>query len=59
MAITDLRQLMQLLEHDGELLRIDDEVDLKFGISGYIRNTSDVEGPALLFKNVKGHSYRL
>jgi UbiD family decarboxylase len=50
---------MQLLEHDGELLRIDDEVDLKFGISGYIRNTSDVEGPALLFKNVKGHSYLL
>lgn len=56
MAITDLRQFIQLLEHDGELLRIDDEVELKFDIAGYIRNTSDVEGPALLFKNVKGHS---
>ncbi len=56
MAITDLRQFIRLLEQDSELLRIDDEVDLKFDISGYIRNTSDVEGPALLFENVKGHS---
>ena len=56
MAITALRQFIQLLEEDGELLRITDEVDLKFDISGYIRNTSDVEGPALLFENVKGHS---
>lgn len=56
MAITDLRQFIQALEQDDELLRIDDEVDLKFEISGYIRNTSDVEGPALLFESVKGHS---
>ncbi len=56
MAITDLRQFIQLLEQDSELLRINDEVELKFDISGYIRNTSDVEGPALLFTNVKGHS---
>lgn len=56
MAITDLRQFIQLLENENELLRIKDEVDLKFDISGYIRNTSDVEGPALLFENVKGHS---
>lgn len=56
MAITDLRQFIQVLEHDDELLRIGDAVDLKFDISGYIRNTSDAEGPALLFENVKGHS---
>jgi len=56
MAITDLRQFIQVLERDGELLRIGSEVDLKFEISGYIRNTSDVAGPALLFENVKGHS---
>lgn len=56
MAITDLRQFIQMLEKDNELLRITDEVDLKFDISGYIRNSSDVEGPALLFENVKGHS---
>ena len=56
MAITDLRQFIQLLEQEDELLRIDDEVELKFDIAGYIRNTSDVEGPALLFENVKGYS---
>lgn len=56
MAITDLRQFIQLLELDDELLRIDDEVELKFDIAGYIRNTSDVEGPALIFENVIGHS---
>ncbi|MBT7950915.1 MAG: UbiD family decarboxylase [Gammaproteobacteria bacterium] len=56
MAITDLRQFIQLLEKENDLLRISDEVDLKFDISGYIRNTSDVEGPALLFENVKGYS---
>ena len=56
MATTDLRQFIERLENDGDLLRITDEVDLKFDISGYIRNTSDIEGPALLFENVKGHS---
>jgi len=56
MATTDLRQFIERLESDGELLHITEEVDLKFDISGYIRNTSDVEGPALLFENVKGHS---
>jgi len=56
MAITDLRQFTQLLESDGDLLRIEDEVDPRFEIARFIRHTSDMEGPALLFENVKGHS---
>lgn len=56
MALTDIRALIDLLESDGELIRISDEVDPQFDISGYIRNTSDVEGPAILFENVKGYS---
>lgn len=44
------------MESDGELIRITNEVDTLFEISGYIRNTSDVEGPAILFENVKGSS---
>lgn len=56
MALTDLRSHIDLLESEGELIRISDEVDPKFEISGYIRNTSDAEGPAILFENVKGYS---
>lgn len=54
MAIVDLRQFMDVLERDGDLLRVTHEVDRKFEISGYIRNSSDVQGPALLFENVRG-----
>lgn len=54
MAITDLRQFMDVLERDGDLLRVSQEVDRRFEISGYIRRTSDAQGPALLFENVKG-----
>jgi UbiD family decarboxylase len=54
MAITDLRQFIELLERDGDLIRVRNEVDRKFEISGHIRNSSDVEGPALFFENVKG-----
>jgi len=55
MAITDIRQFISSLEEDGDLLRVSDEVDAKFEIAAYIRNTSDIEGPALLFENVKGY----
>jgi UbiD family decarboxylase len=56
MAITDLRKFMQQLEKDGDLIRIQESVDLKFELSGYIRKCSDEEGPALLFENVKNSS---
>ena len=51
----DLRQFSDMLEEKGELIRIEKEVNLKHEIGAYIRKTSDVRGPALLFENVKGH----
>jgi len=55
----DLRQFLESLERSGQLLRIHDEVDVKHEIAAYIRKTSDTEGPALLFENVKGHSMQV
>lgn len=46
---------MNLLEMEGELVRVKKEVDPKYEIAAYIRKTSDLQGPALLFEKVKGH----
>lgn len=56
MALTDLRDFIQQLEEDGDLIRITEPVDRKFELSGYIKNSSDVAGPALLFEHVKDSS---
>lgn len=50
----DLRGYLSHLEEQGQLLRVKEEVEAKFEIAAGIRKTSDVEGPALLFENVKG-----
>ena len=49
MPFNDLREFITFLESKGELLRTRKPVDVKFEISSYIRKTSDVQGPALLF----------
>jgi 2,5-furandicarboxylate decarboxylase 1 len=53
MPFKDLREFLKLLEEKGELLKTRKPVDVKFEISSYIRKTSDQQGPALLFENVK------
>ncbi len=50
----DLRSYLSYLEKQGQLLRVSDEVDVKYDIAAGIRKTSDVDGPALLFESVKG-----
>ena len=50
----DLRGYLSHLEKQGQLLRVTEEVDIKYDIAAGIRKTSDIEGPALLFENVKG-----
>ncbi|MGH7768493.1 MAG: UbiD family decarboxylase [Candidatus Binatia bacterium] len=50
----DLRGYLSHLEKEGQLLHVKEEVDVKYDIAAGIRKTSDVEGPALLFENVKG-----
>jgi 2,5-furandicarboxylate decarboxylase 1 len=50
----DLRGFLTHLESQKQLLRVKDEVDVKYEIAAGMRKTSDIEGPALLFENVKG-----
>ena len=54
MPFGDLREFLKYLESEGELVRIREPVDVKHEIAAYIRKTSDRQGPALLFENVKG-----
>src|SRR5262245_45425393 len=58
MSFADLREFLAELEARGELVRVTDPVDRRFGISAWIRRTSDVAGPALLFEQVTGSPMR-
>jgi UbiD family decarboxylase len=49
----DLRGFLAQLEDLGELKRVQDPVSVRYDIAAGIRKTSDIEGPALLFANVK------
>jgi len=51
----DLRGFLTHLESHKQLLRVKDAVDVKYEIAAGMRKTSDIEGPALLFENVKGY----
>ncbi len=51
----DLRSFLSYLETQGQLLRVAQEVDVKYEIAAGIRKTSDIEGPALLFDKVRGY----
>lgn len=51
----DLRNFLKFLEIKGELLYISKEVNPKFEIAAYIRKSSDEDGPAFLFDNIKGY----
>src|SRR3970040_2499312 len=59
MAVKDLRQLHQCLQNRGELLSIEQEVDLRFELSDYLKQFDTIRGPALLFKNIKGHAMQI
>jgi 2,5-furandicarboxylate decarboxylase 1 len=52
MPFRDLREFIAHLEDEKELRRIRKPVDTKYEIAAYIRKTSDIKGPALLFENV-------
>lgn len=52
MAFKDLREYLQFLEAQGQLMRVTKPVNKKFDITAYTRKTSDLNGPALLFENV-------
>ncbi|HTM08784.1 MAG TPA: UbiD family decarboxylase [Verrucomicrobiae bacterium] len=49
----DLRGYLKHLEEQGQLVCVGEEVDTNHEIAAGIRKTSDIEGPALLFENIK------
>ena len=53
----DLRELMPVLEENGQLIRITKDISPEPGVRGYLRAASAMEndGPAVLFNNVTGY----
>src|SRR5215218_1295130 len=55
----DLRQWIALLEREGELVRVDTEVDPDLEVTEIVDRTVKSGGPALLFTNPKGSEHAL
>jgi UbiD family decarboxylase len=51
----DLRGFLAHLESQGQLVRVQEPVGVKYEIAAGMRKTSDIQGPALLFENIKGY----
>ena len=54
MSFRDLRDFIKLLEKEGELKRIQTEVDPYLEVTEISDRTLRSNGPALLFENLKG-----
>jgi UbiD family decarboxylase len=54
MSVNDIREFINSLEKEGELLRIKTPVDPKFEVGAINRLAILQRGPALLFENVEG-----
>lgn len=59
MPYHDLRQFVSRLEEEGQLVRVRDQVDWNLEVSAILQKTFDVQGPAVLFENVKESPYPL
>ena len=55
MGFVDLREWLGRLEKDGELRRIEAEVDWDRELGAIARRVLEKKGPALLFENIKGY----
>jgi UbiD family decarboxylase len=53
--VSDFRDYLRALEKAGQLVHVTKEVSPEFEIAAYVRKSSDVDGPAFVFENVKGH----
>jgi len=58
-AYKNLREFMEVLEDQGDLIRIKDEVNPSYEVAAYVRKSSDVEGPAILFEKVQGTNMKV
>lgn len=56
MAFEDLRQYMDYLKQEGELLVISDEVDKDIEVPGVMREWAFEKRPAVLFNNLRGYN---
>jgi len=56
MAYADLRQFLERLDREGELSRVETEVELDYEIGRICRKALDPKAPALLFNHIRGHS---
>jgi 2,5-furandicarboxylate decarboxylase 1 len=56
-AWTDLREFLAALERRGDLLRVESEVDWEYQAVGLTRQSSDMDGPALLFERMRDSSF--
>lgn len=56
-AWRDMREFLSALEHRGDLVTIEDEVDWEYQAVGLTRQSSDVDGPAFLFKRMKDSEF--
>ena len=59
MAFTDLQSFLQLLEKEGELHRVTEQVDPELEVTEIATRAVKEKLPALLFENVKGANYPL
>ena len=55
MAYKDLQEFVDILEREGELVRIKTQVDAELEITEIADRVSKAYGPALLFENVRGY----
>ena len=54
MPIEDIHELIDVFEKNGEIKKISTEVNSELEVAEILRRTMYDNGPALLFKNVKG-----
>jgi len=59
MAFNDLRQFLEKLERDGNLVRIREEVDPYLEMTQILDRAVKEGGPAVLFENVRGSIVRI
>lgn len=57
MAWNDLREFLAALDDRGDLLTIEEEVDWEYQAVALTRQTSDLDGPALLFRSMRGSEF--
>ncbi len=54
-VLNDLREYVNRLEAEGELQRIEVEVDRDLEVGAVIRRSYDLKAPAPFFQNIKGY----